>query len=259
MLDELPSRRAVLLGASNIVRSLPIVVDAARNAWGSPLDILAATGHGRSYGMESRVLGRTLPGILQCGLWEALQSRPQAPTAALVTDIGNDILYGASANQIARWVEKCLGRLDPITDQIVVARLPTASLERLGTSRFLLMRTIFFPKSRLTLQGALDTSMELNERLAELAANRGIETCEPVKEWYGLDPIHVRHRYKPAAWQQFFAGWCGDELPDEADHSFVRWLQLRGLRPQQRRWFGVQQRRAQPSKRLNDGSLLSFY
>ncbi|MEO8496406.1 MAG: hypothetical protein ABI614_15165, partial [Planctomycetota bacterium] len=53
---ELPNRRVVLLGASNIARSLSIVFDSARNAWGNPLDIIAATGHGRSYGMSSRVL-----------------------------------------------------------------------------------------------------------------------------------------------------------------------------------------------------------
>ncbi|MEX0819484.1 MAG: hypothetical protein WD070_07815, partial [Pirellulaceae bacterium] len=92
---EGPNRRVVLLGASNIARSPAIVFDSARSAWGSPLDIVAATGHGRSYGMTSCVLGRTLPGILQCGLWEALATRPLVPTAALLTDIGNDILYGA--------------------------------------------------------------------------------------------------------------------------------------------------------------------
>ena len=94
--SRIPERRVVLLGASNLVAGLPRVVEAARSVWGGPLDILAAAGHGRSYGRSSRVLWRTLPGILSCGLWEDLARRPPASTAALLTDVGNDILYGGS-------------------------------------------------------------------------------------------------------------------------------------------------------------------
>jgi len=179
--------------------------------------------------------------------------------AALVTDIGNDILYGASAYQITRWVEQCLDQLQPLSNEIVVTRLPIESLETLGPLRFLLIRTILFPKSRLSLQRVCDTALELDERVAALARKRGIKTSTPVSQWYGLDPIHVRRRYKPAAWQQFFAEWYNEKLPREVHHSPVHWLQLRGLRPQRRRLFGFEQLCSQPSTQLADGSLLSLF
>src|SRR5947207_14876376 len=86
--------RVVALGASNLTRGLRIVVSTARQTWGPDIEIFGALGHGRSYGADSRVFVRRLPGILQSGLWRDLAARPPVPTRALVTDVGNDILYG---------------------------------------------------------------------------------------------------------------------------------------------------------------------
>ena len=83
-------RRVVALGASNLTRGFPILVSAARASAGPDVEVFAALGLGRSYGMESRVLARTLPGILDSGLWAALAGLPPLPTRAVVTDVGND-------------------------------------------------------------------------------------------------------------------------------------------------------------------------
>src|SRR5207245_935521 len=79
------------------------VIATARAAWGPDVEMLAALGHGRSYGAQSRLIVRTLPGILQSGLWRKLETLPVAPTRGLITDVGNDILYGFSAQQNPDW------------------------------------------------------------------------------------------------------------------------------------------------------------
>src|SRR2546423_15371382 len=101
-------RRVILLGASNLTRSFPTVVATVRQTWYEPVEIMAAMGHGRSYGQDSSVLGRKISGIFPCALWRDLQNRPPLPTAALVTDIGNGILYGISTDRLLDWVERCL-------------------------------------------------------------------------------------------------------------------------------------------------------
>jgi hypothetical protein len=92
--------RIVALGASNLTRGFQTVVATARSMAGPRAEVVAALGHGRSYGMASRLMVRTLPGILQSGLWHQLEVLPPAPTRALVTDVGNDVLYGMPAIHI---------------------------------------------------------------------------------------------------------------------------------------------------------------
>ncbi len=65
--------RVVLIGASNVTKSLSVIIDIAHQLLGKPLDIFTALGLGRSYGLFSRILGRGLPSIRDCGLWDALQ------------------------------------------------------------------------------------------------------------------------------------------------------------------------------------------
>jgi hypothetical protein len=50
--------------------------------------------------------------------------QPPLPTAALITDIGNDLFYEASVERIAEWIEQCLSRLAPLCERIVVTQLP---------------------------------------------------------------------------------------------------------------------------------------
>ena len=148
-------RRVVLLGASNLTRGISTVVETAQRLWGAPLDVMMAAGHGRSYGMTSRVLGRSLPAITACGLWEDLSRRTPLPTAALITDVGNDIVYGAEADEIAAWVEECLVRLESLCRKRVITALPLASIAPLSPRRFLVFRSLLFPGSQLTLEFAL--------------------------------------------------------------------------------------------------------
>ena len=106
-----PTRRVVLLGASNVTLSFATIVQTVRRTWDEPVEILAATGHGRSYGQDSWILGRKFSGIFSCALWQDLQERPVLPTTALVTDVGNDLMYGATPERLLEWVARCLDRL----------------------------------------------------------------------------------------------------------------------------------------------------
>src|SRR3974377_1647031 len=103
--------RLEALGAGNLTRGFWSVVSVSRAAWGPEIQVLAALGRGRSYGAPSRLVVRRLPGILDSGLWRTLETLPKLPTRAVVTDVGNDIVYGFSAEQTLAWVEEALDRL----------------------------------------------------------------------------------------------------------------------------------------------------
>jgi hypothetical protein len=188
--------RLVALGASNLKRGLHTLVGEARRAWGADTRLLAALGYGRSYGQTSRFLLRSLPGILDCGLWRSLAASPAEPTRALVTDVGNDILYGQPPEQVLTWVASCVDRLLEFTPHVTITGLPLAGIRGLTPARYLLFRTLFVPSCRLSLAETQRRSERVAEGLVGMAARRSLRLVRLRPEWYGLDPIHFR----PAAW-----------------------------------------------------------
>ncbi len=187
-----PGQRVVLIGASNLTKGIGTVLGLAQHAFGLRIEVLAAHGHGRSYGATSSVLGRRLPGIVQCDLWPALARPTEARTAALVTDIGNDILYEQSIERIAGWVEMMLDRLAAAEARTVVTLLPEENLPKISRARFLLMRSILVPRCRLSLETISERVCELNQVVRKLGAERGCTIVGQRSEWYGFDPIHFR-------------------------------------------------------------------
>ena len=162
--------RVVLLGASNLALGFPLIVRQLFGGLARPLEIFAACGHGRSYCTWSRVLFRALPGIDRCGLWatRADDRELASRTLALLTDVGNDLIYGSSPVVIARRVETCLAMLATQRAELVLTRLPLASVERLSALRYHATKAIFFPRTRGAWPDMLKKARELDVSLEKL-------------------------------------------------------------------------------------------
>jgi hypothetical protein len=255
-----PTRRVVLLGASNVARSLPTLVDIARRRCAGPLDLLAACGNGRSYGVRTRWFGRELPGIVPSGLWDVLANRPTLPTSALVTDVGNDLLYDVEVPQIVAWVESCVERLQRAGAQVVLTPLPLRGILAVSATWYALLKAATCPRCRLDRAGMLARAEELDARLRDLARARGLMLVEPRPEWYGFDLVHIRAKHCPAAWAEILSPWPnGAASSGSTALTFGERLRLRLLPPERRWLFGRQQDRAQPAGTLPDGSTLALY
>jgi len=257
--DDAPRRRVILLGASNLTRGISMVVEAATSLWGQPLEIFTAMGHGRSYGQVSWALGRSLPGIRQCGLWEEVARRRPLPTTALLTDIGNDVAYGATIEQIVDWLDECLYRLEQLGAKVTVTGLPLESLERISLFRFYLAKTLFFPRQRLTRRRALELAADLDRRVLELSQQRRLAHVAARREWYGWDPIHIRRTRQAAAWSEIVSAWQPEAARQKPRGSLSRWCYLQSRRPQQMRLLGMARQFRQPAGRLPDGTTISLY
>jgi hypothetical protein len=248
--------RVVALGASNLTRGFHEVVSASRAAWGPGVQILAALGHGRSYGACSALIARKLPGILQSGLWQAVESMPAVPTRALITDVGNDILYGYSPEQTLVWVEEALDRLQRITRDIVLTDLPLVTVSRLSEAKYVALRSVLYPFSRLPMAEALKRGEAVSAGLVALATARGARFLRLDPTWYGFDPIHIRRSCWPSAWRQLL------DIRDECNgYPSPR---LEGLKlllmPPERRWIlGVERFTPQSGIALRSGGRVWLY
>jgi hypothetical protein len=261
--EPAPARPVVVaIGASNLSRGLPRLVAAAR-ARGGPADVLAAAGHGRSYGANSRVGWRRLPSVLGSGLWRALDRLDPAassrPLRAVVTDIGNDLLYGFSVEQTAGWVRECLARLADRGCQVAVTALPLESVARAGPLRYRLLRTVYVPGCRLSLTELRSAAGRLDEAVRGIAAERGATLIEQPGDWYGFDSIHVRRRRLDQLWAAAADAWG---LPGQTALprvALAEWARVGRRAAEVRSLAGVMKFTPQPVIRWPDGGTLSLY
>jgi hypothetical protein len=256
-----PARRMIVIGASNVSRGLARFAAMVRTRTGSA-DLFLAAGHGRSYGAASRVGMRRLPSILGCGLWRALDrepldaiaARPAAvgPPVALVTDIGNDLLYGFGAVQVGDWVRETLRRLADRGARVAVTRLPLESLAGVGPTRYRLLRSIYVPHCTLSLGQLRDATAELDARVVSAAAECDAMIIDQPAAWYGLDAIHVRRDRLDELWRRVCEAWeidaAGGGLrahPPEA--SFADWAVLGSAAAEVRGFGRMMLRTPQPA------------
>lgn len=253
--------RIVLLGASNLTLSLRLVIHLMQRRLGGPSEILAAVGHGRAYGVFSQALGRGLPGIAACGLWQYLHSVTARPTMALLTDIGNDILYGLPPEQILRSVEWCIGQLRKQSAQIVVTNLPIASIEQLSEQRYTFFRRMFYPSSQMSRAQTLHCAHAVHQGLTEMASRHHFELYEQKPVWFGTDGIHVGYLQRKAFYQDVVQRFSPTRAQSDSKVNEVIFPPNWQWRPQfaYKTLFGRPIHRQQPSGQLSDGSSVCKY
>jgi hypothetical protein len=219
----------ILLGASNLTLGWKHVLKALQTTVPGPLDLRVSLGLGRSYVDWSGFMLRRLPGIIDCGLWDSLQSTSGStarvpatddvqsrglqssdrPPLVLVTDLGNDIVYMHSPEKIFEAASRCIRRIQQWRPdaRIVMTGLPLASLDSVGPVRFVIVRSILFPGCLMPLQEIYDKSRVLNKLVQDFAAQNNFPFVEPQAEWYRADPIHVIPPLREQVFRQFFSHW----------------------------------------------------
>lgn len=239
----------VLLGASNLTLAFPMILESLCSSFDGHLQVFAALGHGRSYGRRSHFIARSLPGITECGLWRDFpgSNRLNRPPLALLTDVGNDLLYGVPVTQVVDWVKLSVERLARHGAEIIVTSLPMPNVRRLYCFQYHVIRAIFFPLHWMRAPVLVKRVKELNDQIRRIADRHAVRLVEPVAEWYGFDPIHIHWRHRREAWQTILSHWHSYQASIEVVRPHWRHaLQIHRLRPAERRISGIIQRTPQP-------------
>ncbi len=250
-----PAFRYVLLGASNLTMACPLLLENLLRATNQPVDVYAALGHGRSFLGGSSILWRELPGIADCGLWENMLTASGTKTRALITDVGNDLLYGYPVAEIVAAVETCLLRLQQSRADIILTLPPWAAVQHLSRWRFAIFRRVLFPACRLSFRAVLASAHRLVDALSQLGRNCGVSVVTPPAEWYGWDPIHIRRSGRISAWQAVCRHWHDFPGDDWMKSSRQCRRLFRGTRPAHYRWRSRDIREPQPTLRSHAGTL----
>jgi hypothetical protein len=238
----------VLLGASNLVLGWPDLIHALHRTIAEPVDLSVAMGMGRSYLTTSSFWFRQLPAIRNCGLWDTLPRDLERPPYVLITDLGNDIVYLFEPDQIAACVRECMDRIRNwrADARIVMTGLPIASLTSVRRLRFLIARSILFPGCKLSLPTILERALALEHMAQQLAAEFDIPLVEPEPHWFGLDPIHVVPRFRPAAFSKYFAAFRPSPVPQTLPDKTGSGIKIRLPSPAESMKFGSRKTVEQP-------------
>ncbi|ALQ52099.1 SGNH/GDSL hydrolase family protein [Nitrosomonas ureae] len=257
---ETPKNRLVLLGASNLTLSLRLTIHLMQQRLGGPSEILVALGHGRAYGTFTQMLWRGLPGMTNCDLWRQLDSIEIHPTYALLTDIGNDILYGLPPQQILRALEWCINQLQNHSAQIVVTNLPITSIKSLSERRYIFFRNIFYPSCQLSRDETINRAEVVHHGLVDMAAQWHFKLYEQEPDWFGLDGIHVNYWQRKAYYQDILRQFSDLGLGRQQDalENKQEFLLTWQRRPEfaYKTVLGRISHCQQPSGQLADGSLV---
>lgn len=198
-------------------------------------------------------------------MWSALESvseESETPVYALITDIGNDIVYGVRTERLMGWIEACIERLRGLNARIVITELPEDSIDRVTPRRYEIVRRLFFARHHTPYEQVMTTSREMAAGIRELAGQPNISIAPQQGAWYGMDPIHIKYGCWCDAWTSILSHWRDEPPTDDqnlAHASVFQWTYLRTRTPQSRGWFSWEQRGSQPCGRLRDGSSISMY
>ena len=140
----------ILLGASNLARSfhgLKYCIE--RCILPRTATFLNAMGPGRGYVSPGGILYASYSPIINSGIFEAARNKKikKQKVVALITDIGNDIMYNISPDKIIDSLQHIFNVLDTIETNIVITSIPVDLENDISEFQFQILQKIYFPKS----------------------------------------------------------------------------------------------------------------
>jgi hypothetical protein len=120
-----------------------------------------------------------------------------------MTDFGNDLVYGLSAERLLAFASRTLDRFERFRPSPVVLALPPMKrIRELGAPGIQAAMAVLFPKHRPDPDCLMEQSLALSEGLYRLCDSRGAVCLEPSRDWYSIDPIHIRRSARRRAWRE---------------------------------------------------------
>ena len=192
----------IFLGASNLARSfhgLKYCIE--RCIFPRPASFVHAMGPGRGYVSRCGILNAIYSPILGCGILEAVRNKKikDQSVVALITDIGNDIMYGVSSEKIINGLQYLLNSLGEFKTNIFITSIPVDLENDISELHFHIIRQIYFPKSPVKYSQTSNNIKAINKFILQ-SSNKKITVINDMKQFCGIDKIHYSIFKSQPAW-----------------------------------------------------------
>lgn len=192
----------IFLGASNLARSFyGLKRCITRCLFPRPVSFIHAMGPGRGYIGQGGILNITYPPILHCDILKAAYNRRKInqQVVVLITDIGNDIMYGVPVEEIIGGLQSLFDTLTEFKASIFITSIPVDLKRDVGGFYFRILRRIFFKNSSVEHYQASESIEVINKFIIQ-SLNKNIIAINEMKQFCGIDKIHYSLFKSRSAW-----------------------------------------------------------
>ena len=194
----------VLLGASNLARGYSALTrHISRNI--SACEFLNALGPGRGYCARGGLLNFTYSPIGECGVMKSAKVYVERGfrMAVLLTDIGNDIMYGVPESTLIESLDTLIKKSLKMNAEVFMTSIHVDVSKDMGKTSFKLLKSIFYPNSPVTFDQADSAVKKLNHYLVEKSLqNERVHLVNGLGAFCGLDKIHYGLFKSHLAWSR---------------------------------------------------------
>ena len=194
----------ILLGASNLARGhYSLTRCIKRNLGSRPVAFFNALGPGRAYCAFGGVVGVTYPPIGSSQIFSEVkgQSQEARRKIALITDLGNDIMYGVQAEKIIAEIRAILERLENMDADALITPIPATLIPQLTPSAFGFLKAVFFPRSKVNRIEAIAAIKKINLVINEGLGSR-VTVINGLDNFMGWDKIHYGSFHFGEVWSR---------------------------------------------------------
>ena len=190
----------ILLGASNLARGyFALTRQLSQNI--SRCEFLNAMGPGRGYCVESGMFNFTYPPIGECRIMENVDVQQSRRIAVLLTDIGNDIMYGLPEQSLVESFDSLIEKSLLLNAEVFLTSIHVDVRQDMGRETFKLLKGIFYPNSSVTYDKADLAVKTINKYIEDKSIqNERVHLVSGLGVYCGMDKIHYNLFKSHFAW-----------------------------------------------------------
>jgi hypothetical protein len=200
----------LLMGASNLARGYSMFTRHISNCFGkNKTEFLNALGPGRGFCARGGMFNFTYPPIQDCRILEVAEKKSCDTRVVLITDIGNDLMYGVSADTLIESLDGLIDRALQWDAEIFLTSIHVNLKKDVSQTMFLILKSFFYPGSNITYEETDLFIVKVNGYLEEKSRqNDKVHLISGMGSFAGADKIHYSLLQTHSAWEKIADEIC---------------------------------------------------
>jgi len=194
----------LFMGASNLARGYALLTRYISKCLGSQnVEFLNALGPGRGFCEKGGMFNFIYPPIQDCLIVEEAEKKAKNPRVVLLTDLGNDLMYGVTADALIECLDMLIDRMLKWNAEIFITSIHINIKKNVSRRIFYILRFIFYPRSKINFEEADFLIAKINFYLEEKTRkNKKVHLITGMESYTGPDKIHYSLLKMHKAWSK---------------------------------------------------------